>query len=272
VKKRQKRILTRVEVISWLQRRHWLRVHMFLIVTATFLAGLLATKLLMVSGVGLLWLRYALAVCAAYLTFLVIVRIWIWYVCSGAAVDGSVDAVDLFVRSMDRVEWAELGGGGEFGGGGASGTWEAADGTPIEMEISTAPAKLVSSSGGGSDKSGCLSFDIGGGDEGCFVVILLAVFVGVLLIAGGYLIYAAPAILGEAVFEALLAAALVRRTKKLAAAGWAGSIFRATVWIFLAVLAFAIVLGWYAQRSCPGAERIRDAINCGAVARESRLR
>jgi hypothetical protein len=273
VKKRQKKVLTRAEVISWLQRRHWLRLHMFVIVTATFLAGLLTTKLLMISGVDLLWLRYAIAVCAAYLAFLIIIRLWIWYVCSGSVVEDSVDAVDLFVRSMNKVEWVEwdeLGGGGQFGGGGASGTWETADGVPVEMEISTAPSKFVSS-GGGSDKSGCLSFDIGG-DEGCFVVILLAVFVGVLLIAGGYLIYAAPAILGEAVFEALLAAALVRRTKKMAAAGWAGSIFQSTVWIFLAVLAFSITLGWYAQKSCPEARRVRDAINCGAAARESHPR
>lgn len=248
---------------------------MFFIVTATFLAGLVTTKLLMMSGVDLLWLRYALAICAAYLTFLVFIRLWIWYVCQGGG-GGEDGAIDLFVRQMDKVEWVELGGGGEFGGGGASGTWEAtgeaADGAPVELEISTAPSKVVSSpSGGGSDKSGCLSFDIGG-DEGCFIVILLALFAGVLLIAGGYVIYAAPAILGEAVFEVLLAAALVRRTKKLAATGWAGSVFKSTVWIFLAVLAFAVVLGWYAQRSCPEARRIRDAINCGAVVRESRRR
>ncbi len=243
---------------------------MFFIVTATFLAGLVTTKLLMMSGVDLLWLRYALAVCAAYLTFLVLIRMWIWYVCQGGG-GGEDSAIDLFVRGMDKVEWVEIGGGGQFGGGGASGTWEAADGAPVELEISTAPAKLASSGGGGSDKSGCLSFDIGG-DEGCFVVILLAVFVGVLLIAGGWVIYAAPAILGEAVFEVLLAAALVRRTKKLAATGWAGSVFKSTVWIFVAVLTIAVVLGWYTQKSCPDARRIRDAINCGAVVRESRLR
>lgn len=208
---------------------------MFVIVTATFLAGLLTTKLLMMSGVNLLWLRYALAVCAAYLTFLVIIRLWIWYVCSGGGGDAS-DAVDLF-----EVDWTDPGAaGGQV-------------------------------AGGGSDKSGCLSFDIGG-DEGCWVAILLAVLVGVLLIAGGYLVYAAPAILGEAVFEALLAAALVRRTRKFAAAGWAGSIFQSTVWIFVAVLTISVALGLYAQKSCPEALRIRDAINCGAAARESRLR
>jgi hypothetical protein len=238
VKKRRK-VLTRAEVISWLQRRHWLRLHMFLMVTATFLAGLLTTKLLMISGVDLLWARYAIAVCAAYLTFLVIIRLWIWYVCYGDN-GGTSDAVDLF-----EVEWTDRNGAGQLAVG--------------------------QFSGGGSDKSGCLSLDIGG-DDGCYVVILLAVLVGVLLIAGGYLVYAAPAILGEAVFEALLAAALVRRTKKLAAAGWAGSVFQSTVWIFFAVLTISIALGWYAQKSCPEARRIRDAINCAAAAREPPLR
>ncbi|HEV7763402.1 MAG TPA: hypothetical protein VGQ76_00235 [Thermoanaerobaculia bacterium] len=261
MKKRQKRVLTRAEVIAWLQRRHWVRLHMFFLVTATFLAGLLATKLLMELGVDTLWLRYALAVCGAYLVFLVLVRLWIWYVC-GRGVDlDAADGIDLFVRAMDKGERVEIG-GGEFGGGGASGTWDTPDGVPVDVEISTAPAKLAST--GGSDKSGCLSFDIGG-DEGCFVVILLAVLVGALLIAGGYLIYAAPAILGEAVFEVLLAAALARRAKKLEAAGWGGSVFNATVWIFLAVLAIAVTLGWYAQKSCPEATRIRDAINCGST-------
>jgi len=260
VKPRQK-TLTRAKVNEWLQRRHWLRLHMFFIVTATFLAGLTATKVLMIVGVDLLWLRYAIAVCAAYLAFLVMIRLWIWYVCGDGG--GSLDGIDLYVRHMDKVEWTELGGGGEFGGGGASGTWAAPDGASVGTEISTAPSKLVGSSGG-SDKSGCLSLDIGG-DDGCVVVILLAALIGALFFAGAYLIYAAPAILGEAAFEALLAAALARRAKKLAAGGWAGSVFKATVWIFLAVLALSITLGWYAQKSCPNARRIRDAINCVAA-------
>jgi hypothetical protein len=261
VKKRQKRVLTRAEVISWLQRRHWVRLHMFLLVTATFLAGLLATKLLMELGVDTLWLRYGVAVCAAYLVFLLMVRLWIWYVCGSGVGLESPDGIDLFVRSMDKVEWTEIGGGGQFGGGGASGTWEAPDGVPVDVEFSSATSEVVSSSV--SEPSGCLDI---GGDEGCFVVILLALLVGALLIAGGYLIYAAPAILGEAVFEFLLAAALARRAKKMASAGWGGSLFKATIWIFLAVLAFAVTLGWYAQDACPDARRIRDAINCGSAA------
>lgn len=261
MKPRQK-TLTRAKVIEWLQRRHWLRLHMFFMVTATFLAGLTATKVLMIVGVDLLWLRYAVAVCAAYLAFLVMIRLWIWYVCGGGdEVFDPLNGIDLFARgSSNTSSWVpDFSGRGKFGGGGSSGDWGTSS-----SEVAVAPAK-IGNGGGGSDKTGCLSFDIGG-DDGCVVVILLVALVGVLFIGGAYLIYAAPAILGEAAFEALLAAALARRAKKLAAAGWAGSVFKATVWIFLAVLAFSITLGWYAQKSCPNARRIRDAINCAAAA------
>jgi hypothetical protein len=256
--------LTRARVVEWLQSRHWLRVHMFVIVTVTFLAGITATKLLMLLGVDLLWLRYAISVCAAYLVFLFMIRLWIAIVCgTDDRFFDSPNGIDLYVRAAGGADdVAEIFGGGKFGGGGASGSWGSAD------DIAAAPAKAAKLSGG-SDKSGCLSFDLGGDGEGCVVVILLAVLVGALLIAGGYLIYAAPAILGEAAFEALLAAALARRAKKLALGGWVGSVFRATVWIFVVVLALSITLGWYAQKHCPGARRVMDAIDCSAAARES---
>lgn len=234
---------------------------MFFIITATFLAGLATTKLLMSFGVDLLWLRYAIAVCAAYVVFLLMIRLWISYVCGENGGTDVIDgAFDFFGHSADRVEWvSEIGAGGEFGGGGASGSWEAA------TDAVAAPLKS-SSSGGGSSL-----FDLDfGGDEGCVVGILLLALVGVLFIAGGYLIYTAPAILAEAAFEALLAAALARRAKKLERAGWVGSVVRSTILIFAVVLALSITLGWYAQESCPEARRIRDAFNCGAAAREPR--
>jgi hypothetical protein len=254
--------LTRAEVLRWLQGRHWLRVHMFFIITATFLAGLATTKLLMSFGVDVLWLRYAIAVGAAYLVFLAMIRLWISYVCGDNLGTDVIDgAFDFFGRSSDRVDWVEtIGDGGAFGGGGASGSWEAS------ADIVSAPLANASTGRGGGGGHG-LSFDFDG-DEGCIVAILLAALVAILF-AGGYLIYTAPAILGEAAFEALLAAALARRAKKLASAGWVGSVVRSTILIFTVVLAMSILLGWYAQKSCPEARRIRDAINCGAAARES---
>src|SRR5688572_4012488 len=58
----------------------------------------------------------------------------------------------------------------------------------------------------GSDAPGC---GIDGGDEGCLIVVLIAVVLA-LVVASAYVIWAAPAILGEVAFEAALAAALAR--------------------------------------------------------------
>jgi len=249
--------LTKERVREWLQKRFWLRVHMFLIVGATFCAGVAATKLLMLGGVDVLALRYALAVCAAYLTFLLLIRIWLWYVSDsgGAELDFGGDGVNVFDWSgsvPDSISGVDFGGaGGHFGGGGASGSWG---------DAASAPLKAVpKGGGGGSDWSLPDVPDLG---EGCVVLLILGVLVAVLFIAGAYLIWTAPAILGEVAFEAILATVLARRARKVERGGWIESIWRKTVWTFLAVLALSILLGWYAQKRCPEARRLKDAIEC----------
>jgi lysylphosphatidylglycerol synthetase-like protein (DUF2156 family) len=241
--------LTKERVRDWLQRRYALRVHMLLIVAATIGAGLGATKLLLMAHVDVLALRYALAVFAAYLTFLFLIRIWLAYVSDERwELDFNGDGVDIFSWGGPGPGPTGLdGGGGSFGGGGASGSWGDAAAQPVK-----------SSGGSGFD----LVPDLDG--EGCVLVLLAAALIAILLVAGVYLIYTAPAILSEVAFETVLAAALARRAKRVASSAWVGSIFRATVWIFAAVLAFSVALGWYAQKRCPEAKRLKDAIECKA--------
>lgn len=225
--------LTRSGVREWLQGRYWLRLHMFVIVAVTFGAGLVATWTLMRLGVHVLALRYAIAVCSAYLVFLALVRLWIWFACS----DGTVD--------LDPFDVVEVG---------------------VEVADSAPSLEVASPSDAGN-----LSLDIGD-PEGCVGVVVLAAFAALFILAGGYLIYTAPAILAEAAFEALLAAALARRAKRVAGGGWVGSVFLSTFWVFATVLAFSVALGWYAQMRCPEALRLRDAVKCADVARAPRLR
>ena len=234
--------LTKERVKAWLERNFFLRLHMFLILSATIGSGLLATKVLLKIGVNSLALRYALAVCAAYLAFLILIRIWLFYVrMARGGVDFSADGVDWALRT-----WQPDGttGGGEFGGGGASGSWEGG----------AAPVK----SGGGGKSS--FSFDLGG-DEGV-VVVLFVVLVLSLLVIGIYIIYTAPVMLSEAAFEAALAAALVRGAKKIQRPGWMGVVWRATIWPFIIVLVLSTALGYAAHRYCPKAKKLRDVWHC----------
>ena len=93
------------------------------------------------------------------------------------------------------------------------------------------------------------------GDEG-IVLILLALLVLVIFGAGAYLIYAAPEILSEAAFQALLAAGLIKASREITRKGWMGSVFKATVVPFLVVLAMTAIFGLATQYYYPHATRV----------------
>ena len=222
-------MLTRRRVREWLEERFFLRIHMTLILLGTFLAGVVATRVLMLARVNVLALRYAIAMCLAYLVFLVLVKLWLMYVGSDGELSLDVpDAVELALR----------------------------DGTNI-------PVSSGIHGGGGSGPS--FDLDLGVGDD-LGGLVLMIVIIAVVLLLGGiaiYFVYTAPALLGEAAFEAVLAASIARRAKRAEGSGWIGAVCRATVWPFAGVLALSVLLGWVAQRHCPEALRLRDAVNCG---------
>ena len=226
-------MVNRGHVRRWLEERFFVRIHMTIILIGTFLAGLLTTRGLMGLDVNVLAVRYPIAVCVAYLVFLGLVKLWLLYVESN--VEPDVDPADAI----------------EFG---------------VEATGDAARAMTLHSGGGGyssgdSGISGVLDF---GGDDIGGLIFMIVLIVVVLLLGGIaiYYIYMAPAILGEALFEVILAASIARRAKRAEGSGWVGSVFRATVLPFLGVLALSIVLGWAAQNYCPDAVRLRDAINC----------
>jgi len=79
--------------------------------------------------------------------------------------------------------------------------------------------------------------------------------------AGAYLVYAAPEILAEAAFEALLAAGLIKASRKITRRGWIGSVLRATWVPFVIVLLMTGIFGWVAQNLYPDAARIADILS-----------
>jgi hypothetical protein len=234
------------------------RVHMALIVAAVVASGVLSSKLMLVTGVHSLRFRYPVAVALSYGVFLLLVRVWIWYVTLRRPVwAGSSSRTS----DLDIGVWGGGGGGGgggvRFGGGssggaGASDSWAEGDSS---MPIPVAQA----SSGHGSFFS---NLDLGGGDDdGWLVMVLLIALVLAIFGAGGYLVFAAPQILPEAACQAILAPALLRVSKEHHH-GWMSGVFRSTVLPFAIVCVFATALGWVAHRACPTAPRLMDVWNC----------
>jgi len=226
-----------------LLRLHSPRVHMGAIVALTGLSGLLCSFVLLHAGMHEMWLRYPLSVAVAYVVFLLM--IWIWLRLRDSALDVA-DAVDVVPGpggSREPVD-AWSGGGGHSGGGGASASF----GEP-RVEADLSPAELE-----GVDLPGGLDLD-----EGIFVVIAIALVASAALVAG-WLVWAAPTLLAEILFDAALSAGLYRRLKHLQAEHWVFTAVRRTGWQFLLVAVFFTVLGAAIQSMVPGADSIGDAL------------
>ena len=256
---------TRDRLNAWLTKHFSLRLHMTVILVATFAVGLLTVHGLFVIHVAKLWMRYAIAVIVAYAAFLGLLKIWLFYfaICirhaHGKGSSGGIDTSDFCDFSSGGSSSGSSSsisdfssGGGKFGGGGASGSW----GTAEPQSVVAAPVK--GSGGGGSGGGFSLDLD---GDEIVLVLIVIAVATAIIG-AGAYLIWAAPTILSDTAFNAVLASALIHKTKKVSHPDWIGSVMHATAIPFLIVFALTILMGWYAQHICPSALRVRDAIHC----------
>lgn len=240
--------MNRSRFISNIRKRLPLRLHMTLILMATSLAGVGASKLLLHFGVGNVALRYPLTVALAYLVFLAMVKIWLFLISKAPArrvVDNIGDAFTPDIPLPDLSGSSSSlfsGGGGSFDGGGAS------DGFGDAV-------------GGAAEAVGDV---VGGADEGGFVLVVVLGLLTVLLfsVLGGaaYLIWEAPAILSEAAFDALLAASLVKSSRRMNEPDWLGSIFKATWKPFSLILTFSLLAGWAMHHYLPKAQKIADVI------------
>lgn len=241
-----------------LQQRYWLRVHVFMIALLT-LGGLwLASTVFMLAGVASLGHRYALALPVAYGLYLLLLRLWAQSLARREesqldGIDGAnLDLPDLPGFDMpapDGCPGFHSGGGGDFGGGGASGSW-----TP-DGDTAKAMAKLA-------DGAGAL---LGEADEGIVFVVPLAVVLGLVALLAG--------LLGTGVFMLFGVEALVAVTVEVALAsvagslaykgfteGWLASALRHTGRGFLAAWVLSVMLGAGVDHWLPAAQSLPQAL------------
>jgi hypothetical protein len=278
-------------VAEALNKRFWLRLHMALMLGGTVVAGLIATNVLRELHVHQLAWRYGAAVCISFLAFTGFVRIWLLYIASCAARDRRKSERSRRTDWFDVIDFSSgvqfggssssgssasanssmdgnFGGRGSFGGGGASGSWSD---TTASQAMAAVPRSSSSAASGGSSGSGTgggfgklfnFDFDV---DDDWGVVVLVLLLVLAIALAAFYLIWVAPAILSEIAFQSVLAAALARKAGRMTSESTLRSVVHATIIPFAIVLTLAVALGWYAQRHCPGATRLSEAMECGSL-------
>ncbi|NTV13015.1 MAG: hypothetical protein HGA96_03640 [Desulfobulbaceae bacterium] len=254
-------MLNRKRFIASLKKRSSLRLHMTLILLATSMAGVLASKLLLTLGLHNVALRYPITVLFAYLVFFVAIKIWLGLMtdapsrASNLTASNLLDNLDIPLPLGKGTE-AAFAGGGSFGGGGASGDFGASLG-----EVGSEAGNAL---GGVGDAVGEVVGGIGDDEGGLALVIvlaLLAVLLFSLLGVGLFLVWQGPAILAEAAFNSVLAASLVRSTKRMKEPDWVGSVVQATWKPFALVFTLALLAGSAMHHYLPQASRVLDVIH-----------
>jgi hypothetical protein len=223
------------------------RLQMTLLLSATGLAGFLASKLLHALGLNAMWLRYPLAVGAAYLVFFLLLSLWIasfrmrgWLSESGGDHDLDLDFVD-----GDDVPPPP---------------------SPVVSSSSSDPgpgAVSISGSGGGGGGGGGFSFDAGDSEGGFFLVVVVLILLALCtaFFASLYVIIEAPVLLAEALVDGVLMVSLARRLRSRGSQHWAAGVRRRTIVpVLLVALCFAVV-GWALEYYVPGATTMGEAFH-----------
>ena len=261
-------VLSPRTVATDLRRRYAVRFHMFLIISASVAMGTIVTAGMLAVGVDALWKRYLPALVVAYVTFLC--GVWLWlhlsrygrHLRATRSDIGSMDLVDAgdALRVLDGIGPAPVqsvggevlrGAGGAFDGGGASSSW-ASD-----------AASAAGESSGVSDTVADAAGALGGADEGIFLVIaiaLVALALVALFGAAGYIIYEAPAILAEVVFEVLLASPFIKGARAIESANWSGTLLRRTWKPFAVVCVTALGFAFFAAAVAPQARTAPEVL------------
>ena len=197
--------------------------------------GFLISFIALQSGLEAMWVRYALAGVAAYLTFLILVRIWIGLRRSTRNRRGfdALDTIDLpIAKSGSRgADDFSIGGGGRSGGAGASDSWLPAGG----RSFTDAPE----------------AFDL---SDGWPVGLAIAVLFGGAL-AVGYVVWIAPVMVAELAIDAAIMSSVYGRLRSSQRARHT-SLVRSTWLPATAVILTLIAAGWVMQTLVPGARSI----------------
>ena len=265
-------------LVARLEDQSFPRLQMSLVVAMTGGSGLLASFLMLKAGIESMVLRYPLALIVAYAVFMLLM--WIWLLVTSRdfdelAVEGlghSVDVADVLIRSSSasrgsfptRGPGFESGGGGDFGGGGASASFDSSGGAAMPPVRVTGTSQ--SWAGGGS--SGSSSSDAGGFFSDLDVrLLLVALAIGIAL-ASLYVVYIAPVLFAELLFDGVLSYRLYAHLKKEERQHWLETAFKKTAWPFIATGLLLVAVAAGMSSYAPGAKSLGEVLKYTAATKQ----
>ena len=238
----RERVLGRVE--RSVQRRGYPRTAVALIVGFAATLSFILSVVLVEVGLDHMGVRYLVCLGFGYGVFLGLLR----FVASRHSVD--IDpGLDIPISKgfEDRLPDSVAGEGGDFGGGGASGSWSS-DAIDPSATAGSGSAHAM------TDVTGAFDLD----DGWAFLIPVLMLVSGVL--AGGYVVAIAPVLVAEVALDLAVAAGAYRAASRLAPQHWCVGAIRRT-WLVAACLGALVGgLGFLLQTLAPNAHTIGAAL------------
>jgi hypothetical protein len=228
------------------------RLEMLIIVSITGGVGLASSYWLLRAGITSMPTRYALAIAIAYLVFLGL--LWVWLRTTGderANFPDTAGNMPSDSGSSRAVRDGENfnGNDGEFGGGGASGSFEFGD--------------------SGSDTAGVTEDALGAAaeaEEFALPLIVIVLFFASLL-ASLWIVMNAPVLFAELAVDGVLAGSLYHRLRRMPSDHWLQTAVRWTFKPIAATLVIFVCTAWIMQWYAPTAVTIGDVISQWQAAR-----
>jgi hypothetical protein len=264
--------------------RLYLRFHVSLLILWSFFCGLLINKALLLAGVDWMLVRYPLSLLAGYGAFFVGVRLWLAYVGAAPLWGGRKQAREAGDSGVDAGNVADVldagprigpmlkGGGGDFGGAGASASFgnASAESSLATPRLSAGGSRGLFSTGSRGSGGGTAGFalDLGDGDS-WLVIVLLALAAALLCSVFGavlYVVYSAPSMLADVAFSAMLAGGLVKSSRRWRDACWKTELLRATWVPFTIVLVLAVLTAGLAMHLFPQTRTFSELIHTAIAA------
>lgn len=228
-----------------LERDSFPRLQMLLLVTLTGTSGFVASYILLQAGFVEMWLRYLASFGVAYLVFLVL--LWLWM---RTRVEDYADLPDLsgFPSSRSANPHAAYSGkGGDFGSGGANGSFDVVS------------DHVAASGDSGSSIGDALGAAVEAED---FAIPLIVLVVSAAIVCSSlFIIYSAPILFAELLVDGVLSASLYRRLRGLETRHWLETALRRTALPFALTAVIVSVSGWGMTLYVPGAHSIGDVIS-----------
>ena len=251
---------------------------MSLMLASTIGCGFLASVSLHKIGLGAPLVRYPISVLVAWAVFLGLVSVWVWWQRRENIRVESKRSSTQGNSSSGRSDWSNgIGGGGGGGGGGSGssggGSWSGGGGrfggggasdSFAEAPVQGFSSGLVSggSSGSGSGGSGGdWDFDLGGGDDIGFVVLLIGIVIVAAAVFGVafYAVYSAPTFFAELLIDGGVGTWLYKRADVAHRPDWLTTAIRRSVWPVVVLLVLFVALALVMRSVAPGATTVGQA-------------